>query len=149
MSNNSKQSKQLNNNLEIIVNSKSYPNPTYMLHTCWNFKSCALYDKWRDGVDSFTLEKFLSIVHNNPTEILIATQQGAHAFPSSIASDKNINEINNQFGGKTCWNCHRTFDFLGEKGSKIRVNEENASYVKRFKQLVFRSFGEIYKYYGI
>tara|TARA_R100001377_G_C3171929_1_gene103395 strand:- start:553 stop:1002 length:450 start_codon:yes stop_codon:yes gene_type:complete len=149
MTNNSKQSKQLNIFLKDLTNRKLYPNPTYMLHTCWNFKYCALYDKWRDGVDSFTLEKFISIVHNNSDEILIATQQGAHAFPSSIASIKNINTINNEFGGKLCWNCHRTFDFWGAKGSKIRVNEENASYVKLFKEDLLNSFGEIYRYYGL
>jgi len=148
MTNNSKQSKQLNINLENMVKSKLYPNPIYMLNTCWNFKICALYDEWRNGVDVFTLEDFISIVHNKSVEVLIATQQGAHAFPSSIASSKNINEINNEFGGKLCWNCHRIFDFWGSKGSKIRVNEENASYVKRFKELTLLSFGEMYQYYG-
>ena len=62
MTNNSKQSKQLNIFLKDLTNRKLYPNPIYMLNTCWNFKSCALYDGWRDVVDSFTLLKhFVSL----------------------------------------------------------------------------------------
>ena len=42
---------------------------------------------------------------------------------------KNMEQINNHFGGKLCWNCHRTFDFWGAKGKKVRVNEENSPMV--------------------
>tara|TARA_R110001583_G_scaffold16884_4_gene68982 strand:+ start:1479 stop:1928 length:450 start_codon:yes stop_codon:yes gene_type:complete len=147
MSNNSKQSKRLNDNLKIEVNKKSYPNPELMLQTCWNYKTCNLYDPWRDKSNKLKLEKFFSIVHNESEKILIATQQGAHAYPSSIATYKNINEINNYFGGKLCWNCHRKLDFWGGKGRKVRVNEENASYVQEIKANIMETFGEIYKYY--
>lgn len=145
---NARQSKQLNDNLKIMVNKKPYPNPDFMLQTCWNYKMCNLYVPWRNGSKILTLKEFLSIVNNESEKILIATQQGAHGYPSSIARYKKIERINNHFGGKLCWNCHRTFDFWGAKGKKVRVNEENSAYVQDVKATIMETFGEIYAYYG-
>ena len=132
---NARQSKQLNDNLKIMVNKKPYPNPDFMLQTCWNYKMCNLYVSWRNESKILTLKEFLSIVNNESEKILIATQQGAHAYPSSIARYKNMEQINNHFGGKLCWNCHRTFDFGVQKVKKLELMKKNLHTCNQLKLL--------------
>jgi len=146
--NNSKQATKLNKNLKNQIYTKLYPNPIHMLNTCWNYQSCTLYDKWRDG-GKLTLDKFFKIVDEESHMIHVGTVQGAHLYPSSLASDKGINEINNHFGCKLCWNCHKTFDFWGDNGSNIRVNEDNEAFIKQFKFKLLMSVCEVNKYYGM